>query len=311
MTKHIYKYIGPGNVGKVFASPDLITLKCSLPGDFNDPYELFLTIDFNERPEVLAFYMEAVGNMQQLPTTCFSRSPVVIPMWAHYAQNLEGFALEFDEELLAQHFAESGFGDVDYRDTADSDLTDTLYRAYEIGKPRYVYLLNKGVFSAAYYTKTTCWNYEQERRMVVREVETRKVGDLILIDVPKNCVTAIICGPRMTPENAETLRQTADHIGCNFYALKTGRTSATPYFVDPQGAPYVFSGTEIARSAQYCDSCKEPQATDEEQCSWCRIDSTHEHDAAVRNPFRMFAQYGMLGSYIEGMEAIGRGARKK
>lgn len=310
MPKYIYKYVGPSNVDKVFSAGGLITLKCSFPKDFNDPYELFLTIDFNERPEVLAFYMEAVGNLRQLPTTCFSRSPSVIPMWAHYAQNLEGFALEFNEELLSEHFPGSGFGDVDYRDAPDSDLTDTLYRAYEIGKPRYVYFLNKEVFSAAYYTKTNCWRYEEERRMIVREEETRKVGEIILMDVASRCLTAIICGPRSSKDTVEQLREKASELGCKFYVLKTGRTSATPYFLDAAKSPFTFNGNEIKQSTQYCVSCKEPQRTVEGKCSWCKIDSAHENDAAARNPFRMFARLGMLGSYIESMEEVGRKHRR-
>ena len=99
-SKKIYKYIGPEHIDKVFHSSDVVTLKCSLPKEFNDPYELFLTIDFNERPDALAYYADAIGELPQLPTTCFSRSPVVIPMWAHYAQNHQGFAVEFSEDGL-------------------------------------------------------------------------------------------------------------------------------------------------------------------------------------------------------------------
>jgi hypothetical protein len=86
-SKKIYKYIGPEHIDKIFHSPDVVTLKCSLPKEFNDPYELFRRIDFNERPDALAYYADAIGELPQLPTTCFSRSPAVIPMWAHYAQN--------------------------------------------------------------------------------------------------------------------------------------------------------------------------------------------------------------------------------
>jgi hypothetical protein len=81
--KHIYKYLGHEVIDKLFQSPDNVTFKCSLPKDFNDPYELFLTIDFKEEPELLAFYADAIGELPQYPTTCFSRSPAVIPMWAH------------------------------------------------------------------------------------------------------------------------------------------------------------------------------------------------------------------------------------
>ncbi len=93
--KKIYKYIGPDGIEKVFHSANVGTLKCSLPKEFNDPYELFLTINFNERPDALAFYADAIGELPQFPTTCFSRSPIVLPMWAHYARNLEGFAVDF------------------------------------------------------------------------------------------------------------------------------------------------------------------------------------------------------------------------
>ena len=52
----IYKYASSQFISNFFSLPELVTLKCSLPNDFNDPYELFLTIDFNEEPDALAFY---------------------------------------------------------------------------------------------------------------------------------------------------------------------------------------------------------------------------------------------------------------
>jgi hypothetical protein len=306
MSKSIYKYVGPSNLDKVLASVEHATLKCSYPKDFNDPYELFLTVDFNEKPEVLAFYAEAVGDLPQLPTTCFSQSPSVVPMWAHYAQNMEGFVVEFDEGKLVESFPESGFGDVDYRDSSNAGLTDMLYRASEIGKPRYVYLLRKGVFSAAYYTKATCWSYEQERRMIVGELETRRLGDMILMDVPKECVTALVSGPRASEATISTLRAKAVEFGCRYFQLRIGRSSATPFLVDSHGDSFVFNGTSIASSSQYCASCKEPLTDASEECSWCQIDDSHRNNAAARNPYRMMAHYGMLESYIESMNRVGR-----
>jgi len=153
-------------------------------------------------------------------------------MWAHYAQNLEGFVIEFDEGKLVESFPESGFGNVDYRDASDAGLSDMLYRASEIGKPRYVYMLRKGVFRAAYYTKATCWSYEQERRMIVRESETRRLEDIILMDLPKECVTAFVSGPRASVDTISALRAKAAELGCRYFQLKIGRTSAAPFFVD-------------------------------------------------------------------------------
>jgi len=310
MTKNIYKYIGPEHLDKVFQSPDLVTLKCSLPKDFNDPYELFLTIDFNERADALAYYADAIGELPQRPTTCFSLSPTVIPMWAHYAQNHTGFVLEFCEEKLTKSFPESGFGDVDYMDTPKEDLTDMLYRAYEIGKPRYTYFLQNGVFSAAYYTKASCWSYEQERRMIVRDAETRKVDQLTLIDVPSECVSSIICGSRATEQTKQALMEKALEIDCQYLELRIGRSSATPYFVNADGLPLSFGGSEIALNHQHCEECKEPLPHAAEHCSWCQIDDALRENAASRNPYRLLSHHGMLQSYIADMDAIGEKHRK-
>jgi hypothetical protein len=310
MSKSIYKYVGSAYLDKVFEPRDLVTLKCSYPRDFNDPYELFLTIDFKEHPQILAFYSDAIGNLPQLPTTCFSRSPVVIPMWAHYAQDLQGFAIEFDEAMLAQSFPESGFGDVDYRDAPDDALADLLYRAFEIGKPRHLYLLQKGVFRAAYYTKATCWGYEQERRMVVRESETRSSGDVLLMDVPRGCITALLCGPRASQETVRAVRDKASQLGCKYFELKIGRSSAVPYFVDSDGQTFTFNGTDIERTSQRCDSCREPLVIESDQCSWCQIEASHRSEAAARNPYHMLAHLGLLKDYIADMEGITHGTRK-
>lgn len=310
MSKHLYKYVGSSYIDKVFASSEHITLKCSYPKDFNDPYELFLTIDFNERPDALAFYADTFEKIPQSPTTCFSRSPAVIPMWAHYGENLQGFAIEFDESKIAEAFPKSGFGDVDYQDKPDEGLTDLLYRAYEIGKPRYMYFLHKAVFSAAYYTKSSCWSYEQERRMIVRVSETKSEAGMILMDFPNDCIKTIICGPRAKTETTQALQEKANEIGCGYLQMKIGKTQANPFFVDLHGAPFEFKETQIDRSGTYCGSCKEPLVAEVEKCSWCQIEESHRINAASRNPYRMLSHYGMLDSYIEGMEAIGRNAKK-
>lgn len=307
MNKYIYKYVGSNYLDKVFAVKDHVTLKCSYPKDFNDPYELFLTIDFNESPEVLAFYLDAVGQITQLPTTCFSRSPAVIPMWAHYAQNLQGLCIQFDEKLLSESFPKSDFGDVDYQDAPDPSLTQMLYYAYGTAKPRHLHFLRRGIFSAAYYTKALYWDYEQERRMIVSESETRRLDELVLMDVPKECIKSLICGPRAPEETVLAIQEEANQIDCCYFQLKIGRTSPSPFFVDLNGAPFIFSGTDIEGSDQFCGTCKEPISNAAEQCSWCQIDETDMINAASRNPYRILAHHGLLESYIENARAIDKG----
>lgn len=310
MSKKIYKYVGSNYIDKVIKPTDAVTLKCSYPKDFNDPYELFLTIEFKQHPKVLAFYSDVVGDIPQLPTTCFSSSPSVVPMWAHYAQNLEGFVIEIDETILAKSFPQSGFGDIKYQDVPDSSLIEILYHAYSIGKMRYLYMLNRWVFDAAYYTKASCWSYEEERRMLVRESEIRTEEGLMLIDIPKECITALICGTRASPETKAIIQDKAHQLDCNYFEMKIGRNSIVPFFFDSNGDTFVFNKSKIKQTGKHCVSCKEPLTNKAKKCSWCKINESHKIEAAKRNIFRDMGEFGLLENYIKSMEAITNGTRK-
>jgi hypothetical protein len=310
-SRKIYKYVGPDNIEKVFYSPDAAALKCSVPKDFNDPYELFLTIDFNEKPDALAYYADAIGDLPQFPTTCFSRSPVVVPMWAHYAQNHEGFLIEFSEDEMAEAFPKSRFDDVGYSDVPDGSLSEFLYRAFVTGKPRHTYFLQHGVFNAAYFTKATCWSYEQERRMVVSGSEVRQVGALTLVDVPIKCITSIIAGSKASENTRSALRMKAEKIGCQYFDLRIGKSSVIPYFVAGDGRSFSFDSASIAQSDFPCETCKEPLSAELEMCSWCQIDDELRRQVALRNPFRILDHYGLLEGYLRKTDAIGNIASKK
>lgn len=307
----LYKYVGNSYLGKVLNENHKVTLKCAYPKDFNDPYELFLTINFNASPEILAFYSDVIGELPQIPTTCFSRSPLVIPMWAHYAQNHEGFAIEFDETELEKHFPKSGFGDVDYLDSPRRGLNDLLEHAFALQKPRYLHMLHSGVFAAAYYTKASCWSYEHERRMLVSQAETRSASDMILIDVPAKCVKALICGARASPETVTAIRARADQFGCSYFQLRIGRTSPVPYLTDAGGSSFTFANDGVVECGYQCASCGEPMDKDSEQCSWCQINESHKYEAASRNTFRLLAKYGLLDDYARGMREIDEKFRKR
>jgi len=298
----IFKYVGP-EVVSLTLTDEGVVFKCSHPKDFNDPYELFLTINFNESPEALAFYEEVVGDLPQLPTTCFSVSPSITPMWAHYGKNHEGIAVQLDEKLVEKYFPKSGFGSVDYEDGPPDDLTELLYRAFVIQKPRYTYLLRQGVFSAAYYTKQKCWSYEQERRMVCSQEETYENKNSILIKIPKECVVSIIVGARSNEETIDYAKRYAASINCKFFEMKIGKSSIEPYFLCENGKTHIFNGVEICPSSFHCKKCKEPTESSE-TCSWCSINDIHRESAASINPYRMMAGLGMLENYIESMDEI-------
>lgn len=296
---YIYKYVSHSNVDNVFADAEKATLKFSLPSEFNDPYELFLTIDFNRDPEELAFYLDLIGENLQHPTTCFSISPIVVPMWAHYTQNHSGFIIEFSEKKLKDLFPEARFGSVEYSDTPNRDLSDLLMRAHQIKKFRYNLWLMSAVFSSAYFTKTLCWSYEQERRMIVDKSDTRAADDLMLLDVPREAITSIICGARATGETKAKLKEIARDIECRYLELRIGRSSAIPFMVDQSGHPFGFDEGQIHAIEYFCEECQEPTAKGVLRCSWCDIDDDVRQRAAMSNSFRILDHYGLLESYLK------------
>jgi hypothetical protein len=69
----LYKYSPPDVFTKMFRRKGFVGLKCDLPKNYNDPFELFLSLDANV--EDIAYYMEILGEIPQMPTSCFSKRP--------------------------------------------------------------------------------------------------------------------------------------------------------------------------------------------------------------------------------------------
>jgi hypothetical protein len=242
--------------------------------------------------------------LPQLPTTCFSRTPSSLPMWAHYAQNSEGFVLEIDESVLASRYPESGFGDVEYRSGPDERLNEALASAFVTAKPRHTYLLRRAVFSAAYYTKSEQWAYEQERRMVASHEEVRNLGAFLLLDCPSEAITAVICGARASEDTRRHLIARAASLGSRFLDMKVARTSIAPYFVDASNRAWRFSGGQLTKVERQCGKCGEPTEASESTCSLCAVHESHRVDAAMRNPYRLLYNLGMLPGYVRDMDRI-------
>ncbi|TOE67358.1 hypothetical protein CGJ38_24030, partial [Vibrio parahaemolyticus] len=119
-------------------------------------------------------------------------------MWAHYASNLTGFVLEFDEELLMNFVNGSYVTDVKYLNETSSEVREQLERAYYVGKPRHAMWLNQAAGHIAYFSKHICWSYEEERRLVINSADLDKLDANMLLCVPSECVTAVIAGARVS-----------------------------------------------------------------------------------------------------------------
>ena len=144
------------------------------------------------------------------------------------------FVLEIDETKLSKKFPEVNFGDVDYRDCPNEGLLDMLARACHIGKPRYHFLLQQGVFSAAYFTKHSCWSYEEERRLIANDKLVKIVNGVMLLDFPVEYINSIIVGHSADEKIKDMVHRLAIDIDADFLEMKIGKTTAIPYYVNSE-----------------------------------------------------------------------------
>jgi hypothetical protein len=306
MVKKIYKYIGPELLDVVFSREDYCGFKFSYPKNYNDPYELFLSLDFKNDKQIAAFYNEVVMEMPQYPTTCFSNSPCITPMWAHYANNSKGFVIEIDENALKNHVKDARLTDVRYQDEPRAELQSTLQMAMFRGKPRDIMFLRNGVLHSAYFTKQKCWSYELERRLVVSDKDVIDVNGNMVLYIPVECVTAIISGPMTTSDFINKAQELSGSISCDHFHLKIAKNTPSPYFLNDNDRTFYFNGNEIVVSANSCSNCKEPIKLDQDMCMWCSITEEDEQEAASSNPLRAFHEMGILQDYVRTFNSIGK-----
>ena len=162
------------------------------------------------------------------------------------------------------------------------------------------------------YTHLDVYKRQVEHLLVVGVVQVgQEAVSYTHLDVYKRQVSAIIAGPRASPDTRKSLQECAARFGSRYFDIRIGKTSAVPYFVDAAGSTYTFIEGEIVAAPQSCEACGEPLTEESDLCSWCCIEDSHRDEAASRNPYRMFHHFGMLESYIKDMEAIRTGSGKK
>ena len=300
----MYKYFSTSAMDLVFQRDGHCGVKCSLPKDYNDPYELFLGVDLSVSTECLATYREIVQQLPHFPTTCFSNSPIVSPMWAHYAQSHSGFVLEFDVESLRDRFDEIEIRDVEYKETPDPALAASLERIAATKKPRHAIWLRQAVLTEAYFSKYKDWSYEQECRLVDRNRYVEKVAGNNILFIPSDCVSAMIVGSSF-PENKKShSKGVAAAHGIDWYQLCIGKSLPKPYLKSADDRVFVFESGKISESPGMCGNCSEPLLRGGELCAWCSISDSHADEAARGNPFRVLDHFGLLEEYFSSVRNI-------
>jgi len=310
MTEKIYKYFSSNVFDLVFAREGFCGVKCSLPKDYNDPYELFLGVDLDVSTECLATYRDIIQKVKQRPTTCFSTSPIVSPMWAHYGENHSGFVLEFDVPSLKEEFKECVLREMEYRDTPNPAIAEILTKATYIMKPRHAIWLQQTVNTASYFTKHNSWSYEQEFRLVDVEGACETVDGNDILFIPNACVSSIILGSKFPTSELEKAKDFFNENKFDLYTLEIGKSYPLPFLTSASNTRHTFDGISINPAEFVCGSCEEPLVDDAEQCAWCAISEDHEADAARGNPLRMLHRIGHLDDYMAGVINI-EGRRRR
>jgi|GEM_PF-624898 len=301
--KLIFKYFSESVVEHVFVRDDHVGFKCSLPEDYNDPFELFLGVDLEQGSDLLATYNEVVQDIPSLLTTCFSKSPVVTPMWAHYGNNHKGFVIGFDVAELQEVFPDLLVRGISYRDRPSETLVSFAEMAAHRKKPRDAMALRNAVLYQAYFSKYLEWSYEQEVRAVNFEDYVEDVSGHKILYVPKRCVAAVISGANSSPQTRDALQEAAQELGADFFVGKIGRSYPTPYLITGAGGGRVFADGEIVPPIAECAECAEPLRNKRDLCPWCSIDDAQRLEAASNNPFRILNHFGLLEEYVEGYPA--------
>lgn len=301
MTESIYKYFSADVFEYVFKDNENIHLKCSLPKDYNDPYELFLGIDLSADTDCLATYKASLGEIPQFYTSCFSSSGSSSPMWAHYAKNHTGFVVEFDIDKIREYLPNSRIQEVSYRDTPDESILGHLQRASVTGKARHTMWMMDAIIHHAYFTKQTCWSYEREQRLVGIN---KHVKDSI-ISINNNTIRSIISGKNATELFDKNASSLASKIGTRFLKSNVGKSYPWPFFRDENNTSYIEIENSISRSQYNCEKCNEPSIQPVEKCVWCNISDSDLANASYRSMLSAIDRMGGLDDYIRQFRAIG------
>ena len=307
----IFKYFSESLLPIVFRKPGYCGLKCSRPEDYNDPFELFLGVDLDVGPEGLATYRDILQSLEQFQTTCFSKSPVVSPMWAHYANNHSGFVVEFDADSLEHYFEDGLLQEVTYRTEPDPSIRHFVQMAAMRKKPRDAYFLQSFATNQAYFSKYSEWAYEQEIRLAGLDQYVEDVGGIKVLYVPMKGILSIVAGSRASPEFVTATRKIASENNLRWYGAKIGKSYSQPFFNNAQGETYVYRDGDIRHTDLLCGSCCEPLPGGGDLCSWCSITDEQQYAAAANNPFRILHNHGALESYLESADAVGKRHRSK
>ena len=158
--------------------------------------------------EAFEFVRKFPGEM--FKTTCLSENPKSILMWSHYAQQHEGFCVEYDfNKAIDTNFPIECLAKVFYSDSIPKlNIRSWIQIIRKIIDPKYVkdpnivQLTSETCFEAI-ITKNTAWQYEEEWRIILDNF-----SDIQIDKIPY--ATKIIMGINISEKNKTELLKIAN-----------------------------------------------------------------------------------------------------
>lgn len=223
-----YKYVSV-EVAKIILTES--TLKFSNPVKFNDPFDYHPYVPDKGLSKFIRRINNTVGNgfkqyrtnhhhtqkhlqdlrkgefretyTKNMSISCFSKSPYILPMWAHYANNHEGCVIEFnyknDKDFIESYFS-LGIGQLSSI-LLPLDVIYSKDRPPLFDKEGKTDTSNTG-FNAC-LTKAKEWEYEQEMRVITLQPEG-------IYSFDRTQITGIYFGMRTDSKHKKNLSNTVD-----------------------------------------------------------------------------------------------------
>lgn len=246
----LFKYYSPKKYN--FSAVAQQKLFFSHPSNLNDPYDTTsLNIKaYHEFCQYLQIDEKTLtANLNKHAICCFSKGEKADNrhLWAFYASNYEGFAVEYDTNAIEDNMLLQLF-DVDYRDmpiNLDGNDTFTIKRTigsaedvetYQVDQCIDHYLqqderLTDRLFLELHLQKEKkIWKEENECRLIIGNIISdqidenhnrkrfQKIGDKgIMYKLPVPAIKSITIGYRISPKNKRKIAKIANKLGVILY----------------------------------------------------------------------------------------------
>jgi hypothetical protein len=202
---------------------------------FGDPDDQLVVELYGEYSESLEEAEPFIGYfIDNARIGCFSSRDTNLLMWAHYADGLRGFCIEFDRDLIISEGIDARVYQVLYADTPsviDASLMAVLYDQRDYNNDAYFDVSTRAkyegrdasgelsmyddgfkeasdrlreIYQKMLATKPLSWSYEEEWRIIDFAKRTSLSG--VLMEYPVGAIKSVVIGEKMSPEDQEAIK---------------------------------------------------------------------------------------------------------